>query len=162
MKRGLERRGGHAEHPGSPKPDIRPPAQPKERVAAEERLRRMEPHCRGCITWNEHAAGRKDGGGEVTWSEAWDDAHGARKMTLFPYSKEVEFILGKPNFRCRQIARRLRERGHDIEKKAEIEQAKVLYWMLGLFFEHGEGWTQKADEYLHSKKEPEREDGGGK
>lgn len=38
------------------------------------------------------------------------------------FNKEVEYILGRPNFVCGGVARRLRQLDFKIDKKAEAEQ----------------------------------------
>lgn len=63
---------------------------------------------------------------------------------------ETRFILGRPNFWCGSVAPIFREGGHTIPKKAEDEQAHIIHWMLGLYAKHGDGWKEKANEYLNS------------
>lgn len=69
-------------------------------------------------------------------------------VALPPLDDTMRKILGRPNFTCGQLAQWLREKGHDIKSKAEDEQATVIYWLLGLYLQHGEKWVQAADEYL--------------
>lgn len=70
---------------------------------------------------------------------------------LFPLDDETRFILGRPNFTLAGIAARLRTLGHSIAFKAEDQQAAVIHWMLGIYFEHGQDWRTKADEVLRSQ-----------
>lgn len=71
-----------------------------------------------------------------------------RRSLLFELDDQVSYILGRPNFACGGIARILRKEGRDIPEKAEDEQAAVIYWMLGLYLEHGEIWLNVAEEKL--------------
>lgn len=59
-------------------------------------------------------------------------------------TKDLALILGTPNFRCGPLAEILRRGGQVIEHKAEAEQAAVLWWLLGHYFAHGEGWQKAA------------------
>lgn len=61
-------------------------------------------------------------------------------FTLPPLNDDLREILGRPNFRCGQIAAVLRLGGLDIAQKAEAEQAAVIYWMLGKYCMHGADW----------------------
>lgn len=56
----------------------------------------------------------------------------------FEFNEEIEFILGRPNFVLGPYAHRLRDLGHDIPKKAEAEQAYVMYLLLELYMKHGD------------------------
>ncbi|WP_420279561.1 hypothetical protein [Serratia sp. BNK-4] len=67
---------------------------------------------------------------------------------LPPLTAELADILGRPNFQCFHLAAALRAGGHDIPRKAEAEQAAVIYFMLGHYLEHGEKWSEKAEEEL--------------
>lgn len=63
-------------------------------------------------------------------------------------NNETIFILGRPNFWCGQLSRNLRELGHDIPKKAEEEQAYVIYWMLGLYEQYRDTWRAEFESYF--------------
>lgn len=65
-----------------------------------------------------------------------------------PMTAELANILGRPNFQCCHIAQALRAGGHEIPRKAEAEQAAVIYFMLGHYLEHGDKWSEKAEEEL--------------
>lgn len=52
----------------------------------------------------------------------------------------LQGILGRPCFACGQIAAILRHRGAEIPRRAEDEQAYVLFWALGLYARHGDDW----------------------
>ncbi|CAI2528775.1 Uncharacterised protein [Serratia ficaria] len=67
---------------------------------------------------------------------------------LPPLTPELASILGRPNFQCYHLALALRAGGHDIPRKAEAEQAAVIYFMLGHYLEHGEKWSEKAEKEL--------------
>ncbi len=62
---------------------------------------------------------------------------------MFEFTDDIEWILGRPNFVCGQIARILREGGIEIPEKAEAEQARVIYWLLEMHQQHGEDWREK-------------------
>jgi hypothetical protein len=66
----------------------------------------------------------------------------------FELNEHTKWILGRPNFTCGMIADMLRKDRRDIPKKAEEEQAAVIYWMLELYFLHGENWRAEADKEL--------------
>lgn len=59
-------------------------------------------------------------------------------------NEDTRDILGRPCFACAGIAKVLRLDGHIIETRAEDEQAAVLHWLLGLYFEHGPDWRDRA------------------
>jgi hypothetical protein len=73
-------------------------------------------------------------------------------LTL-PFNDDTRLILGRPCFACCGLARRLREKGHQIEQKAEAEQAAVLHWMLNLYLKHGANWAEVGDKELHGQDE---------
>ena len=72
------------------------------------------------------------------------------KITI-QLNDETKFILGRPNFWCGQLSRNLRKLGHDIPKKAEEEQAYVIYWMLGLYDQYGDKWRDEFKAHLKGK-----------
>ena len=41
--------------------------------------------------------------------------------------------------------------GQDIPRKAEEEQAAVLYWMLSLYLEHGNIWREEGQKILKAE-----------
>lgn len=53
-------------------------------------------------------------------------------------------ILGMMVFELSPIADAFRAAGHEINRRAEDEQAFVLHWLIGLALEHGDGWREKA------------------
>lgn len=68
----------------------------------------------------------------------------ADSCTLPPFTEALEQILGRPNFMCSEIAGILRMSGLEIKRKSECEQAAVIYWMLGIYLEHGASWWSVA------------------
>ncbi|KQQ93652.1 hypothetical protein [Massilia sp. Leaf139] len=74
-------------------------------------------------------------------------AHAARHH-LLPLNEDTQFILGRPNFACAGIANRLRQLGHDIQRRAESEQAAVIHFLLNLYQQHGAAWRERASDYL--------------
>lgn len=62
---------------------------------------------------------------------------------------DVFAILSKPCFECGRLAEALRYGGHDIRRRAESEQSYVLLWMLNIYLEHKEGWSNVASEELN-------------
>lgn len=66
----------------------------------------------------------------------------------FDFDEEIKWILGQPNFACIEIANALRRSGMQIEKKAEAEQAAVIYWMLEMYHIHGRNWRKAGEEFL--------------
>lgn len=71
-------------------------------------------------------------------------------FTLPPLNDDLREILGRPNFACAQIADVLRLGGMDIARKAEAEQAAVIYWMLVKYSEHGASWWTSCRAELHT------------
>lgn len=68
---------------------------------------------------------------------------------MFELNKETRCILGRPNFACGHIARRLKELGlYDCETKAEDEQAIVIYFLLTQYEKHGDKWLGEANKIL--------------
>lgn len=57
-------------------------------------------------------------------------------------------ILGRPNFDCIAIARRLRKAGWDIPPRSENEQAEVIYFLLRHFALSGENYIDSANAEL--------------
>jgi hypothetical protein len=77
----------------------------------------------------------------------------AQKPVLFPFTIDVRRILGKPNFACAHIAERMRTvMRHNIPRKAEEEQAAVIYFCLGHYLKHGAEWAVHADAELNGDK----------
>lgn len=70
-----------------------------------------------------------------------------------PLNDYTRWILGRPNFACGPIASVLRSLGHEIEHKAEDEQAAVIHWMLSVYAEYGENWKRYGEKYLAGAKE---------
>jgi len=71
---------------------------------------------------------------------------------MIKFDKEVEWILGRPNFWCAPLAGGLRECGKEIPTHAEEEQAAVIYFMLEMYEKHGSNWRDKAREWLKFNK----------
>lgn len=69
-------------------------------------------------------------------------------LSFDPEDPEILWILGRPNFECAPIAHVLQASGHQIDRKAEAEQAAVIIWMIRKYQEHGANWKEKADEEL--------------
>lgn len=63
-------------------------------------------------------------------------------------SEDEKDILGRPNFACMQISHRMRDMGFDVLKKAENEQALVIFTMLEFYKIYGENWRDKMNEFL--------------
>lgn len=68
---------------------------------------------------------------------------------MLPLDDETRWILGRPNFACAGIAAKLRTQGHEIARKAEAEQAFVIWWMLCVYENHGTKWRDVAEEMLN-------------
>lgn len=66
-------------------------------------------------------------------------------------SEDEKSILGRPNFACGKIAHRMRDMGFDIAKKAEEEQALVIFTMLEFYKEYGKDWADKMNEMLKAE-----------
>ncbi len=83
------------------------------------------------------------------WSESIPLYAAPAPSALPEMDKELEWILGRPNFACSGIFQTLRKGGHEIAKHAEEEQAASIYWMLGHYFKHGpDKWRDEAEKEL--------------
>lgn len=94
---------------------------------------------------------RNDWTGEADAKAAYDEhmdaaaALEANEARDFPaMTPDLASILGMICYQCIPFAKALRAAGHQIDKRAEDEQAAVLYWMLGHWFRHGESWREHA------------------
>ncbi|ALX96101.1 hypothetical protein AV650_22295 [Serratia fonticola] len=54
-------------------------------------------------------------------------------------------ILGRPNFACIRIAKRLRELGYEIKRRSENEQAATLHFLLSHYLADGGNWRDTAE-----------------
>lgn len=63
-------------------------------------------------------------------------------------TEDLKWILGRPNFTCGRIARRLREMGYEIKDKSEDEQAVVIHTMMDFYIKHDKNWRGKFEDYL--------------
>lgn len=57
---------------------------------------------------------------------------------------DLREVLGRPCFACGQLASLLRSSGEEIPRKAEAEQASVVFWLLKLVLRHGSLWRDAA------------------
>lgn len=63
---------------------------------------------------------------------------------------EIADVLGRPNFWCSPLAHAFQAAGYQIKRRAEDEQAFILFWLLGLVLEHGKDWRPHAGEQLQA------------
>ncbi|MFY3577281.1 hypothetical protein ACOTI8_31780 [Achromobacter xylosoxidans] len=75
-------------------------------------------------------------------------AAGDARTMLPPLNDDLADILGRPNFRCANLAELLRADGHDIKRKSEHEQAAVIHFLLGHYLKHGSDWRETAGSAL--------------
>jgi len=71
------------------------------------------------------------------------------KTKWIALSEDEKNILGRPNFACAKIAHRMRGMGFDVKRKAEDEQALVIFTMLEFYKEHGSAWAEKINQFLN-------------
>jgi len=58
-------------------------------------------------------------------------------------------ILGRPNFTCSGIAKKLKSLGlYDVAPKAEDEQAVAIHFLLSQYEKHGDNWRKEAYKIL--------------
>ena len=78
---------------------------------------------------------------------------------LIPDELDAELldILGRPNFACAALAHAMRADGVDIPRKAEAEQAHVLFKLLGFYSAHGVDWRQQANIWIAGLQERAKE-----
>lgn len=81
---------------------------------------------------------------------------------LIDFDPIVAGILGTQVFNSVLIADNLRKKGHNIKEKTESEQAYVLFWLLSMYYEHGKDWFVKANEYLKSSVNSNKDESSGK
>ncbi|WP_432467062.1 ead/Ea22-like family protein [Enterobacter roggenkampii] len=72
-------------------------------------------------------------------------------FALPPLNDDLIAILGRPNFTCAHLAELLRKGGQDIRRKAEHEQAAVIYWFLDLYLKYGEKWESIAKDDIRAR-----------
>ncbi|HAZ8269786.1 TPA: hypothetical protein J8W34_003052 [Citrobacter koseri] len=72
-------------------------------------------------------------------------------FALPPLNDELITILGRPNFTCAHLAELLSKGGQDIRRKAECEQAAVIYWFLDLYLKYGDRWESIAKDDIQSR-----------
>jgi hypothetical protein len=77
--------------------------------------------------------------------------HAAGRRPLPPsLDADLTEILGTPNFHAALFAHVFRASGVAVPRKADAEQAFILHWLLGLWFEHGPGWRLAACEAMRA------------
>jgi hypothetical protein len=87
--------------------------------------------------------------------DAFEAGYRMAEAAIFPFTIDVRHILGKPNFACAHIAERMRTvMRHNIPRKAEEEQAAVIYFCLGHYLKHGAEWAVHADAELNGDRKP--------
>ena len=69
-------------------------------------------------------------------------------------NSDLRHILGRPNFVCGPIARRLRELGYECKEKAEDEQALVIHTMLIYYDLYKENWMHEFNKMLRNELTP--------
>ncbi len=71
-----------------------------------------------------------------------------RRELMAEYPKEItpalREVLGMMCFELAPIAHGFRAAGHEIESKAEAEQAFMLHWLIPFALEHGANWRKAA------------------
>lgn len=70
------------------------------------------------------------------------------RPALPPMTPALRDLLGTPVHTMIPLVRCLQMAGLDIPGRYEDEQAGMLYWMLGFYFEHGDDWRKAAGEEL--------------
>ena len=68
----------------------------------------------------------------------------AKRALPSTLTQEVRDVLGMMIFNTGPIAHAFRAAGKDIPRKAEEEQAVVLFWLLGHALKHGTDWRKHA------------------
>lgn len=80
----------------------------------------------------------------IAWNQLPADQQYRGTVKIPPLNEDVEWILGRPNFACHDIANLHRRHGIDIKRKAEAEQAFVIHWLLGLYLVFGSEFRDAA------------------
>jgi len=68
----------------------------------------------------------------------------ARLAMLDELNPALISILGRPNFTCIQLAKLMRLAGHKINTRSEDEQAAGIFFLLKLYIQHGDAWSDIA------------------
>ncbi|MFY3576864.1 hypothetical protein ACOTI8_29620 [Achromobacter xylosoxidans] len=82
------------------------------------------------------------------WVGSRAPAAGDARPVLPPLNDDLADILGRPNFRCADLAELLRADGKQIKRKSEHEQAAVIHFLLGHYLQHGSDWRETAGSAL--------------
>jgi hypothetical protein len=103
------------------------------------------------LVWLQAVAEQRDEAQDIPEAAALQAVIDAAERRPLPAALDADLaeILGMPNFQAAPIAHLFRDTGAAILPKAEAEQAFVLHWLLGLWFEHGAGFRLAAGEILH-------------
>ena len=107
-----------------------------------------QPVCE-CGKQNGWSGGFVKPGPDAKWNGKAPQQVEQAPLELPALDDELRAILGRQSFQCIHVAARMREMGHDIKWKAEVEQAAVIYLLLGFYLKHGAvDWFARANEYL--------------
>lgn len=103
----------------------------------------------------------------ITWlddkvAQQQERIAGLSEGIAFPLDEETRFILSRMMWDTAPIARRLRELGQDIERKAEYEQAAAFHFLINLYLRHGKQWREELNEALQLKPTPHPAESEGK
>ena len=71
-----------------------------------------------------------------------------KRQNATPLNEHTEFIFGRPNFWCAEIAGILRNSGQAVDTKAEAEQAATIHFLLTQYEQHGENWKVEAEKEI--------------
>lgn len=66
-------------------------------------------------------------------------------------SEDEKNILGRPSFACGSASHRMREMGFEVPKKAEKEQALVIFIALEFYKKYGSNWAKEFNEFLRKE-----------
>jgi hypothetical protein len=96
------------------------------------------------------------------WTRAFAEALAASIAAhVFPaqLTTPLREVLGLMLWQTTPISHALRAAGHTIDRKAEVEQAHALHWLLGFALQDGENWHKTAAVALRKLTESTRPGG---
>jgi hypothetical protein len=105
-----------------------------------------DPKLTAGLVWLQALADRRDEAQNIPSPQILKRLVDAAERRPLPPALDADLaeILGTPNHHAALFAHAFRASGVAIPRKAEAEQAFILHWLLGLWFEHGAGWQLAA------------------
>lgn len=87
---------------------------------------------------------------------ATDGGQAPKYLTMPAMTESLREVLGMPVHQYMPIVRALQRLDPSIKSRFEDEQAALLHWALGFWFQHGDGWREAAGAALQRLVDEER------